>query len=63
MPLLAGGMERSMDLAEAMEARGFSRGPATSRATRPIVVQAGLAPSSPTFRPSDPLTQTEPRTT
>ncbi|MFL5731974.1 MAG: energy-coupling factor transporter transmembrane component T [Chloroflexia bacterium] len=43
MPLLAGGMERSMDLAEAMEARGFSRGPATSRPARPAVVQSGLA--------------------
>jgi energy-coupling factor transport system permease protein len=43
LPLLAGGMERSMDLAEAMEARGFSRGPAKARMARPIVVQAGLA--------------------
>jgi energy-coupling factor transport system permease protein len=43
LPLLAGGMERSMDLAEAMEARGFSRGPGRSHAVRPVVVQAGLA--------------------
>jgi energy-coupling factor transport system permease protein len=43
MPLLAGGMERSMNLAEAMEARGFSRSPAGSRPVRPIVTQAGLA--------------------
>lgn len=44
MPLLAGGMERSMNLAEAMEARGFSRNlePGT-RKLPPIVVQCGLA--------------------
>lgn len=43
MPLLAGGMERSMNLAEAMEARGFSRSPAGARKVRPIYVQVGLA--------------------
>jgi energy-coupling factor transport system permease protein len=42
MPLLAGGMERSMNLAEAMEARGFSR--TTARRTLPpLLVQFGLA--------------------
>ena len=34
IPLLAGGMERSMDLAEAMEARGYGR-PGATRALRP----------------------------
>lgn len=43
VPLLAGGMERSMNLAEAMEARGFSRSPAGARKVRPIYVQLGLA--------------------
>ncbi len=43
MPLLAGGMERSMNLAEAMESRGFSRASATRRRIAPIVVQIGLA--------------------
>ncbi|MEO5953906.1 MAG: energy-coupling factor transporter transmembrane component T [Chloroflexia bacterium] len=43
IPLLAGGMERSMNLAEAMESRGFSRATARSRAIPPIVVQLGLA--------------------
>jgi energy-coupling factor transport system permease protein len=43
MPLLAGGMERSMNLAEAMESRGFSRAPATGRRLSPLVVQVGLA--------------------
>jgi energy-coupling factor transport system permease protein len=42
VPLLAGGMERSMDLAEAMEARGFSRTPGAGRSPRPVVVQLGL---------------------
>lgn len=42
MPLLAGGMERSMNLAEAMEARGFSRSTA-KRALPPMLVQLGLA--------------------
>jgi energy-coupling factor transport system permease protein len=44
MPLLAGGMERSMNLAEAMEARGFSA-PAGTRHARglpPVAVQCGL---------------------
>ena len=43
MPLLAGGMERSMNLAEAMDARGFSRSPAGARPLPPIVTQSGLA--------------------
>jgi energy-coupling factor transport system permease protein len=43
MPLLAGGMERSMNLAEAMEARGFSRASASGRRLTPILVQLGLA--------------------
>jgi energy-coupling factor transport system permease protein len=43
VPLLAGGMERSMNLAEAMEARGFSRSPAGARRVAPIVAQSGLA--------------------
>jgi energy-coupling factor transport system permease protein len=42
MPLLAGGMERSMNLAEAMEARGFSRVSAGERRMSPISVQVGL---------------------
>jgi energy-coupling factor transport system permease protein len=42
MPLLAGGMERSMNLAEAMESRGFSRSSA-KRALPPLLVQLGLA--------------------
>jgi energy-coupling factor transport system permease protein len=42
MPLLAGGMERSMNLAEAMESRGFSRASATERRVPPLVVQLGL---------------------
>jgi energy-coupling factor transport system permease protein len=42
IPLLAGGMERSLDLAEAMEARGYSRAGA-SRALPPIAVQLGIA--------------------
>ncbi len=45
IPLLAGGMERSMNLAEAMEARGFSRSPASSRHVRPVILQIGLAAS------------------
>jgi energy-coupling factor transport system permease protein len=36
-------MERSLDLAEAMEARGFSRSPAGARPLRPIVAQTGIA--------------------
>lgn len=43
VPLLAGGMERSMNLAEAMEARGFSRSPVGARRVAPIVAQGGLA--------------------
>ena len=43
VPLLAGGMERSMDLAEAMEARGFSRTPGAGRSLSPVVVQLGIA--------------------
>ena len=43
MPLLAGGMERSMNLAEAMEARGFSRAESTGRRISPLVVQLGIA--------------------
>lgn len=43
IPLLAGGMERSVNLAEAMESRGFSRATARNRAIPPIVVQLGLA--------------------
>lgn len=43
IPLLAGGMERSMNLAEAMEARGFSRNTPGTRRLPPIVVQSGLA--------------------
>jgi energy-coupling factor transport system permease protein len=43
VPLLAGGMERSMDLAEAMEARGFSRTPTSGRSPGPVVVQIGIA--------------------
>jgi energy-coupling factor transport system permease protein len=43
VPLLAGGMERSMDLAEAMEARGFSRAPRDARSPGPVVVQVGIA--------------------
>jgi energy-coupling factor transport system permease protein len=42
MPLLAGGMERSMNLAEAMESRGFSRPSAAGRRIPPLVVQLGL---------------------
>jgi energy-coupling factor transport system permease protein len=42
MPLLAGGMERSLNLAEAMEARGFSRA-SGAQTVAPIVVQTGLA--------------------
>jgi energy-coupling factor transport system permease protein len=43
VPLLAGGMERSMDLAEAMEARGFSRAPRGGHSPGPVVVQLGIA--------------------
>jgi energy-coupling factor transport system permease protein len=42
IPLLGGGMERSLDLAEAMEARGYSRA-GDSRALPPIAVQIGIA--------------------
>ena len=43
IPLLAGGMERSMNLAEAMEARGFSRHAPGTRKLPPILVQSGVA--------------------
>lgn len=43
VPLLAGGMERSMNMAEAMEARGFSRNPPGARRVAPIVAQSGIA--------------------
>jgi energy-coupling factor transport system permease protein len=43
VPLLGGGIERSIDLAEAMESRGFSRAPARARRLPPIVVQLGIA--------------------
>src|SRR5436190_11181157 len=43
MPLLAGGMERSLDVAEAMESRGFSRSPAGARRLPPILAQTGIA--------------------
>lgn len=42
VPLLAGGMERSINLAEAMESRGFSRITAGARRLPPVAVQAGL---------------------
>lgn len=42
IPLLAGGMERSMNLAEAMEARGFSRHAPGTRKLAPILVQSGV---------------------
>jgi energy-coupling factor transport system permease protein len=42
IPLLAGGMERSLDLAEAMEARGYSRAGA-SGTLPPIAVQIGIS--------------------
>ncbi|MDQ3930046.1 MAG: energy-coupling factor transporter transmembrane protein EcfT [Chloroflexota bacterium] len=43
IPLLAGGMERSMNLAEAMEARGFSRHAPGARKLPPVLVQSGVA--------------------
>jgi energy-coupling factor transport system permease protein len=43
MPLLSGGMERSMNLAEAMEARGFSRFHNSTSNISPVMVQSGLA--------------------
>ncbi|MEA2576021.1 MAG: energy-coupling factor transport system permease protein [Chloroflexia bacterium] len=43
IPLLAGGMERSMNLAEAMEARGFSRHAPGTRKLPPLLVQSGVA--------------------
>lgn len=43
IPLLAGGMERSMNLAEAMEARGFSRHAPGARKLPPILAQSGVA--------------------
>ncbi|HEY0071476.1 MAG TPA: energy-coupling factor transporter transmembrane component T [Chloroflexia bacterium] len=43
IPLLAGGMERSMNLAEAMEARGFSRHAPGTHKLPPILVQSGVA--------------------
>ena len=43
IPLLAGGMERSMNLAEAMEARGYSRATSGARAIPPLLSQLGIA--------------------
>jgi energy-coupling factor transport system permease protein len=43
MPLLAGGMERSMNLAEAMESRGFSRPLSAGRRVPALLVQLGIA--------------------
>lgn len=43
MPLLSGGMERSINLAEAMEARGFSRSATVQTSVKPIVAQIGIA--------------------
>lgn len=43
VPLLGGGIERSIDLAEAMEARGFSRTSGNAYRLPPIVVQLGIA--------------------
>ncbi|MDQ3706546.1 MAG: energy-coupling factor transporter transmembrane protein EcfT [Chloroflexota bacterium] len=43
IPLLSGGMERSMNLAEAMEARGFSRHAPGTRKLPPLLVQSGVA--------------------
>jgi energy-coupling factor transport system permease protein len=44
MPLLSGGMERSMNLAEAMESRGFSRKSGENiHKLPPVVIQSGIA--------------------
>jgi energy-coupling factor transport system permease protein len=43
VPLLGGGIERSIDLAEAMESRGFSHDPRKGRRVPPILVQLGIA--------------------
>jgi energy-coupling factor transport system permease protein len=43
IPLLSGGMERSMNLAEAMEARGFSRYSGSTSKMPPLMVQSALA--------------------
>jgi energy-coupling factor transport system permease protein len=43
VPLLGGGIDRSIDLAEAMESRGFSRDPRKGSKVPPIVVQLGIA--------------------
>lgn len=43
IPLLAGGMERSLNLAEAMEARGFSRDLGADKRLKPVISQLGLA--------------------
>jgi energy-coupling factor transport system permease protein len=43
IPLLGGGMERSLNLAEAMEARGFSRVTPGARPVSPLMVQLGIA--------------------
>ncbi len=42
IPLLSGGMERSMSLAEAMEARGFSQRQAKASRLSPVLVQSGI---------------------
>jgi energy-coupling factor transport system permease protein len=43
MPLLAGGMEKSMNLAEAMEARGFSKNSGQNiHKIPPLMIQSGL---------------------
>lgn len=43
VPLLGGGMERSIDLAEAMESRGFSRDAGAEKRVPPVVAQLGIA--------------------
>ncbi len=43
VPLLGGGIERSIDLAEAMESRGFSRISGNSRRLSPVLVQLCIA--------------------
>ena len=42
MPLLSGGMERSINLAEAMEARGFGRYAVNNGRLKPVTAQIGL---------------------